>query len=434
MRRAALWLACGLALFGCGGGEKSRSGAKAAPDSPGQYPRLPPMPSDVPPLPDTDASDADHRREDERQAPTEFYVVKTGNYSLFTGRTLNLPVGFDDKVVFIAGEADMNVQGQLLKGLPKGNGLINIQQASILGQWPSAAWLTIREVGEGWISFRWDEKSASWTDTMRATGFLGVAPWTGDSLLGLELTHAGLAESEQNGFRFRVMRGNAAAPEAPRISGRRLCDRRAGVVAFTALPSGEIYVASQDCPSPAPPYEVRLEYWPAGSRTQKTLPLPIDGLRLHDVEDLKAADIYAANAQNVYVALATLTVATADAVPTLLRFDGKSFTKLSVPAKAPLVGVSGTPDGTVYAAAFDEDRCPNSSHPYGCQKGGLYRARTASGTLGPFEAVPLPSPSKSKPVPYLPLSVRAYAEHGVWVLGRSGADYAVLHSRAKTSL
>jgi hypothetical protein len=429
-RGAAAWFTLAVTLFGCGGAETRRSEAKAAPYAPGQYPRLPPMPSDVPVPSDEESQDTpDDQREDDRPTPTEFYVVKTGNYSLFTGRTLNQPIGFDEKVVFIAGDADMNVQGKLLGGLPKGYNYINIQQASILGQWPSAAWLTVREVGEGWTSFRWDEKSAAWTDVMRSTGFLGVAAWTGGSLLGLELTHAGLAESEQNGFRFRVLRGSAAAPEAPRISGRRLCDRHAGALAFAALPSGEVYVVSQDCPSPAPPFDVRLQYWAAGSRKQKTLALPIDGLRLHAVEDLRAADVYAADSKHVYLALATLTLAKADAVPTLLRFDGAEFTKLPVPANAPLVGVSGTPDGTVYAAAFDEDRCPNSSHPYGCQKGGLYRSRAG----GAFEAVPLPTPSKSKPMPYLPLSVRAYAEHGVWVLGRSGADYAVLHSRARKS-
>lgn len=427
MRLRPACVALGLALLGCGGTDKPRSGV--APHAPGQYPRLPPMPTDVTPLPDLESDASDDQRAEDRPAPTEFYVVKTGNYSLFAGRTLNRPTGFDSKVVFTAGDADMNVQGKLLGGLPKGNAHINIERGSILGEWPGAAWLTVREVGQGWTSFRWDEKSAAWTDVMRSTGFLGVAPWSGDSLLGLEITNAGLAQSQQNGFRFRVLRGNATPPEPPKISGRRLCDRLAGALAFSALPSGEVYVVSQDCPSPAPPYEVRLEYWPAGARTQKALPLPIDGLRLHDVEDLRAADIHAAGAKQVYVALATLTLAKADAVPTLLRFDGSQFAKLSVPAKAPLVGVSGTPDGAVYVAAFDEDRCPNSSQPYGCQKGGLYRSRAG----GPFEPVPLPTPSKSQSTPYLPLSVRAYADHGIWVLGRSGADYAVLHSRARKS-
>ena len=90
----------------------------------------------------------------------------------------------------------------------------------------------------------------------------------------------------------------------------------------------------------------------------------------------------------------------------VLRFDGKSFTSVPTPAKAPTVGLSGEPDGTLWLGVADR----SASSVYRRSPQGAW-----SHVLLPIKPLPKDHSPGAKPEPVWPKTLLVQPK-GVWVV------------------
>jgi hypothetical protein len=329
--------------------------------------------------------------------------------------------GFLEGEAFTVSELDVDVHAKVEGKYDK---------LDLFGRWPDAAFLSTKApYGEETIQ-RWDPKKKSFVRVSKDRGLYGVARWKNGSLLGLErLGMHYIPRPENVRAEFRVLAGSAAPPVSPRVRGRGKCLKEADLLAFDALPSGEIFALVRECPHVAPPYELNIQRWSrTGNRVIETA-RDMDFIQVLGVEDRQAAGVFAVSSSEVYAVVNAVHPETLDPIPYLLRFDGSRWQRLSVPTKNSLTSVTVAKDGAVWVTAFnDPTECVSDRGAvHNCSRGQLWRLDPKTGAA---KEVPLPFVKENNVQPMIPYLVRAY-EAGIWVAAKtlSSQRHALLFTR-----
>lgn len=384
----------------------------------GQAPQLPTNGSQARPIGLSDDQEPDEQH-------SSFRIVReakgyTGQ-GLQYGRLLNVASGFLEGEAFTVSELDVDVHAKL-EG--------KYDELVLFGNWPDATFLSTRApYGEETIQ-RWDQTKKAFVLLSKDRGLYGVARWKNGSLLGLErLGMHYLPRPENIRAQFRVLSGSATPPASPRVRGRGKCLKEADVLAFDALPSGEIFALVRECPHVAPPYELNIQRWDEAGRRVIESARDMDFIQVLGVEDRMGGDVAAVSPTEVYVVVNAVHPKTLEPIPYLLLFDGRGWQRLSVPTKNSLTSVAVAKDGAVWVTAFnDPTECVSDRGvPHNCSRGQLWRLSPKSRVAA---QVPLPFVKENNVQPMIPYRVRAY-QAGIWVAAKtiSSQRHALLFTR-----
>ena len=276
---------------------------------------------------------------------------------------------------------------------PEGAFVATIEDAAVPGGTTSIVY--------EWSGGRWTKRSKG-EDNL---AIVGLAPWEGGQTLAV---FAGQTRSD---MRFEAFGAAPTPMPQPDLdTGNALCRALLSPDAFTALPSGEVFVAGTAC-KPAEegymPMGKVVERWAPGAARGVVDPLPAPApLRLTAIVALARNDVYVAGGAPDGPARRG-----PEAPAYLAHFDGARWQPSPLPAEArgELTTIAGGADGKLWAAIGDA----------------LWR-REPDGT---WALVPLP-PSGEKLATAVSLWVRGPGD--VWALRSGPRSATLLHTRPLT--
>lgn len=271
----------------------------------------------------------DQRSPDE-QHPSPFHVLGE-----LPGPITIYPVG--DRA-FLANEQRLALQlvgddvvhdPKLERGLWQGDAFWESYVVTgIGGRWPDATWIaTVHPLGRTGISRLRHWNGKAWTgaaETRDGEIVFGIQPWIGGRMLAL--VQAGMLFEAS----FRVLSGNSnvtlPVPSKPKVQ-ESFCFTRVRVEAYSALPSGDVFIVGPACDDDGTVPGLAIETWAPGQKQGTLTAMP----SFDSAPDVHVTAMAALAPNNVLVALRGTGSSGQPDVNFLLLWDGQHWTEQPVP-------------------------------------------------------------------------------------------------------